>query len=146
MAVKLVAYLSYADARAALVWLESIGFTVVALHESTALRKSTESAIQHAELRLDETVVMLASNDQDYLIPPLVGQSTGVGLYLVVDDVDGIYTAAIAAGGISVIPPENTEWGSRRARVLDPAGREWSFGSYEPGLQQVPLEGFEPPT
>lgn len=25
------------------------------------------------------------------------------------------------------------EWGTRRARVLDPGGREWSFGSYRPG-------------
>jgi uncharacterized glyoxalase superfamily protein PhnB len=32
-----------------------------------------------------------------------------------------------------VIAPETTEWGTGRARVLDPEGHEWSFGSYEPG-------------
>jgi uncharacterized glyoxalase superfamily protein PhnB len=26
-----------------------------------------------------------------------------------------------------------TEWGTERARVLDPEGYEWSFGTYEPG-------------
>ena len=33
-----------------------------------------------------------------------------------------------------VFPPEDTEWGSRRARVLDPGGHEWSSGTYEPGV------------
>jgi hypothetical protein len=49
-----------------------------------------------------------------------IGRSTGNGLYLLVDDVDAIYAAAIQAGAISVFEPKATEWGSRRARVLDP--------------------------
>jgi len=32
-------------------------------------------------------------------------------------------------------PSADTDWGGRRARVLDPGGREWSFGSYRPGEQ-----------
>ena len=32
------------------------------------------------------------------------------------------------AGAQEVIPPEDTEWGTRRARVLDPEGHEWSVG------------------
>jgi uncharacterized glyoxalase superfamily protein PhnB len=38
-----------------------------------------------------------------------------------------------------VFPPEDTEWGTRRARLLDPEGGEWSFGSYAPGR---PGEGW----
>ena len=30
-------------------------------------------------------------------------------------------------------PPKDSEWGTRRCRVLDPEGYEWSFGSYRPG-------------
>lgn len=59
--------------------------------------------------------------------------STGHGLYVITDDVDDFYERATAAGALSVIPPEDTGWGSRRARVLDPGGYEWSFGSYAPG-------------
>ncbi|MEP6953152.1 MAG: hypothetical protein ABI950_03700 [Solirubrobacteraceae bacterium] len=33
----------------------------------------------------------------------------------------------------SVFGPEDTEWGTRRARVLDLDGYEWSFGTYQPG-------------
>ncbi|MGO4298802.1 VOC family protein [Leifsonia sp. RAF41] len=127
MAVTLASYLSYSDAEAAIVWLEALGFTVVARQDGE------HDTIQHAELRLDDAVIMIASSDADYFLAPLVGQSTGSGLYLATDNVDGMYAAAIEAGAQSVIRPEDTGWGSRRARVLDPGGREWSFGSYEPG-------------
>lgn len=127
MATKLVPYLSYADAPAAIAWLEAIGFIVVIRQDGP------DRTVMPSELRLDGVVVMLASNDSDYVVAPLVGGSTGAGLYLVADDVDLLYTAAVNAGGTPVIPPEDTEWGTRRARVLDPGGREWSFGSYEPG-------------
>lgn len=76
---------------------------------------------------------MAASDDAPYTVPPLSGQSTGAGTYLVTDDVDGMFRRAVASGGSSVVQPEDTPWGSRRARVLDPGGREWSFGSYVPG-------------
>ena len=39
----------------------------------------------------------------------------------------------LQAGGSSVFAPDKTEWGTERARVLDPEGYEWSFGTYEPG-------------
>jgi len=38
-----------------------------------------------------------------------------------------------SAGATSVFEPEETEWGTWRARVLDPKGYEWSFGPYQPG-------------
>jgi uncharacterized glyoxalase superfamily protein PhnB len=123
----LFGYLSYRDAQAAIAWLEAIGF------ESTARQAGDDEAVLHAELRLNDAVVMLATADADYAVPPLVGRSTGIGLYLRVQDVGAIYAAAIEAGATSVFEPEATEWGSERARVLDPEGHEWSFGSYEPG-------------
>lgn len=41
---------------------------------------------------------------------------------------------ALAAGGTSVIEPEDTQWGARRCRVFDPQGQEWSAGTYQPGI------------
>jgi uncharacterized glyoxalase superfamily protein PhnB len=90
--------------------------------------------VLHSEVRLGDVVLMIASDDADYRRSPLVGRSTGDGLYLLVDEVDACHARAVAAGGRSVLAPEDTGWGSRRARVLDPEGGEWSFGSYEPGV------------
>lgn len=129
MATKLFAYLSYHDAPQALEWLAAIGFNVV--------RKQTgdDDTIVHSEVRNGDTVLMVASNDQAYQHPPLLGQSTGAGLYLLVEDVEAIYRQAVAAGATPVLEPERTEWGSVRARVLDIEGYEWSFGTYEPGAE-----------
>jgi uncharacterized glyoxalase superfamily protein PhnB len=126
-----VPYLSYADAPRAIDWLVQLGFSVVA-------RQDDGGRVVHCELRLGDAVIMAGSDDADYTVAPLSGQSTGAGVYLVVDDVDGTFRRAVASGGTSVIEPEDTPWGSRRARVLDPAGREWTFGSYRPGGQEDP--------
>jgi uncharacterized glyoxalase superfamily protein PhnB len=128
MNAKLFAYLSYPDAPAALEWMERVGFAVVRRHDAPSGQEV------HAEVRLGDAVLMVASNDAEYQRPPLVGRSTGQGVYLLLDDVDEFYRDAVAAGGTSVIEPESTAWGAKRARVLDPQGQEWSVGTYEPGV------------
>ena len=136
MGASLVAYLSYHDAPAALRWLQALGFEVVRRADDE------DGGVAHAELRCDDVVLMVASYDADYQRPPLVGRSTGGGLYLALDDaaaVEDRYRRGIEAGGRPVFPPEDTAWGTRRARLLDPEGGEWSFGSYAPGL---PSQGW----
>jgi uncharacterized glyoxalase superfamily protein PhnB len=128
MTVRLYAYLSYADAPAALEWMRRVGFDVFRRQDGEG------GQILHAEVRMGEAVLMVASNDAGYRRPPLMGRSTGQGLYLLVEDVDDFYRKAVAAGATAVIEPENTEWGSRRTRVLDPQGQEWSAGTYQPGV------------
>jgi uncharacterized glyoxalase superfamily protein PhnB len=125
---RLFAYRSYRDAPAVLDWLGGLGFEVVRRQDGD------DGRVLHCEVRLDDVVLMIASDDAGYRRSPLVGHSTGDGLYLLVDDVDGCHDRAVAGGGRSVLAPEDTGWGSRRARVLDPEGGEWSFGSYEPGV------------
>ena len=122
-----VPYLSYADAPRVIDWLVQLGFSV------DARQDGEDGLVVHCELHLGDAVVMAASDDAPYTVPSLNGQSTGAGVYLVTDDVDEMFRRAVAGGGHPVIEPEDTPWGSRRARVLDPGGREWSFGSYRPG-------------
>jgi uncharacterized glyoxalase superfamily protein PhnB len=124
------AYLSNHDAPTGLQWLEDVGFHVVSRQDGP------DGTILHAEVRLGEVVLMVASADAAYDVPRLVGRSTGGGLYLWLPqpfDVDSWHERAISAGTHEVIAPENTEWGTRRSRVLDPEGHEWSVGTYRPG-------------
>ena len=124
---KLFAYLSYRDAPAGIGWLQALSFSTVTRQDGEGDR------VIHAELRLGQVVVMVSSFDEDYDTPALYGRSVGYGLYICTEDVEQLYEKALASGGKSVLAPESTEWGTRRARVLDPGGNEWSFGSYEPG-------------
>lgn len=127
MDARLYAYLSYRDAPAALSWMEGVGFSLVRRQDSDA------GEVVHAEVRMGDVVIMVSSADADYQRPALIGRSTGGGLYLAVGDVDDFYRRALGGGGSAVIAPEDTEWGTRRTRVLDPEGGEWSAGTYEPG-------------
>jgi uncharacterized glyoxalase superfamily protein PhnB len=123
----LYAYLSYRDAPAALDWMQEIGFEIVSRQDGE------EGTVLHSEVRLGNVVLMVSSMDDDYVLAPLRDHSTGHGLYLVVDDVGAIHSAAIDGGAREVLAPERTEWGTERSRVLDPEGYEWSFGTYTPG-------------
>ena len=127
MNTRLFAYLSYRDAPAALLWLEACGFTTVRRIDGD------DGRVIHAEVRHGDAVVIVSSNDTDYDHAVLVGEPSGHGIYLMVDDVDDIFRRAIAAGATAEIEPEDTEWTTRRARVRDPEGIEWTFGCYEPG-------------
>ncbi|WP_411700549.1 VOC family protein [Conyzicola sp.] len=127
MNTRLFAYLSYRDARAAIDWLVACGF------ETVRRIDGDDGRVVHSEMRLGEAVVIVSSNDLDYDHAVLVGEPSGHGIYLMVPDVDAVYARAVAAGATPVIEPEDTEWTTRRARVYDPEGIEWSFGSYEPG-------------
>ncbi len=61
--------------------------------------------------------------------------STGHGqCYCVVAtdaEVDEVYAKAVAAGGTSVRPPQDQDYGGRVCAVRDPEGNQWSFGSYQ---------------
>ena len=128
MTAQLFAYVSYRDARAALDWLAAVGFSEVRRQEGP------DGVVTHAEVRWGDAVLVVSGDTADHLVPPLVGESTGRGLYLRVEDVAGVFDRAVAAGAQPVITPENTPFHTRRARVLDPGGQEWSFGTYEPGV------------
>ena len=84
--------LSYADAPAAIAWLEAVGFEVVARQDGDA------GTVQHAELRLGDAVVMIASFDEHYETPGLHGTSVGRGQYLHTAMVDELYSRAAAGG------------------------------------------------
>ncbi|WP_306324565.1 VOC family protein [Streptomyces venezuelae] len=128
--VTLHVYLSYADAPAALDWLSKVGFQVIARQDGS------DGTVIHSELRCGDAVIMVASHDTEYEIPELRGMSTGTGVYLCTENPDAFYQRAVEAGATTVISPETTPWGARRARVLDLEGREWTFGSYAPGQSQ----------
>jgi uncharacterized glyoxalase superfamily protein PhnB len=92
MNTRLFAYLSYRDAPAALDWLAACGF------ETVRRIDGDDGRVVHAEVRLGEAVVIVASNDLDYDHAVLVDQPTGHGIYLMVGDVDDVFARAVAAG------------------------------------------------
>jgi len=104
---------------------ESLRFLVEGLGFEPITVQADDGAIAHAELRRGDAVVMGGSGKAPVGAAP--------GLYLVEEDVDAAFERATAAGADVVYGPEETEWGTKRARFRDLDGHEWSIGSYQPG-------------
>jgi PhnB protein len=86
-----------------------------------ALRRfdTPDSKIMHAEVRIGDTVVMIADASERYPAFP-------VWLHVYVPDLDTAYRKALAAGGVSVQQPARREGDpDRRGGVKDPCGNTW---------------------
>lgn len=75
--------------------------------------------LRHAEVRIDDTVIMLA----DPVPPDWPSVSAHVHLY--VHDVDATYRRALEAGAISVQEPARKDDEDKRGGVKDAGGTTW---------------------
>jgi PhnB protein len=90
--------------------------------EEEARFASPEGAVRHAKLRIGDSMLELGEAHGAFGPTPCL-------LHLAVDDVDAAYARAMAAGGASVEPPGDQDYGDRRAAVKDPAGNAWYFAA-----------------
>jgi PhnB protein len=88
---------------------------------ATELRRydMPDGSIMHAEVRIDDTVVMIADGGGEWPAFPS-------WLHVYVRDVDATYRRALNAGGEAVQEPQQKEGDpDRRGGVKDPGGNTW---------------------
>ena len=82
-----------------------------------------DSSVMHAEVRLDDSVIMLGGAGEGW-----PAQTSHVHVY--VPDVDATYAKALASGGVSVQEPTGPEGDpDRRGGVRGPGGNTWWIGT-----------------
>lgn len=89
--------------------------------DATDLRRfdMPDGTIMHAEVRVDDTVVMLGDAGGEW--PPVP-----INVHVYVPDVDAVYRRALTAGGVSVQAPVQREGEpDKRGGVKDPGGNTW---------------------
>ena len=122
--------LGYRDPRAAIEFLcDAFGF------ERQLVVDGEDGSVMHAELRLGDAVVMLATASEGS------GERPGIAagahhLYVAVDDTDAHHRQASAAGAEVFEAPTDRDYGSREYGARDPEGGVWYFGSYVPEPQR----------
>jgi PhnB protein len=106
-------------------YTKAFGFNV------RAVMDSPQGAI-HAELRLRETTLMLSPEapNQGNLSANSIG-NTPATLYVLVENVDGTFNTAVAAGGKVLMPVMDMFWGDRCAMVGDPDGNKWMIATHK---------------
>lgn len=80
--------------------------------------ETADGRIEHAEVRIGDSVVMMFDAGPD--APPTPGF-----LRLFVDDADAVHRQAVAAGGTSFSEVTHLFFGDKVGRVTDPLGNLW---------------------
>jgi PhnB protein len=95
-----------------------------------------DGKIGHAELQIGDGVIMLSDEfpDMGFVGPRSVGGSP-VMVNVYVDDVDGVYAKALAAGATELRAVENQFYGDRSAQFEDPYGHRWNVATH---IEDVP--------
>jgi len=91
--------------------------------------------IGHAEIQIGSSRIMVADpcDDVSFGDPKTLGGST-VGLYVYVNDVDAMYSQAVAAGAKIVNPVEDQFYGDRTGTIEDPYGHRWFLATHKEDL------------
>lgn len=111
-------YLLATDAGGLLDFLKrGLGATVKSSHNGP------DGRIMHAELKIGNSMLMLGQAHGEWPAMPSM-------LYLYVEDVDGVYKQAIAAGGKSLREPTNEYYGDRSCGVQDAHGNQWWIATH----------------
>ena len=90
-----------------------------------------DGQIGHAELRIGDSVIMLADEhpDRGYRSPKALGGSpTSIMLY--VNDVDSVFKKAVEAGASVQQPVKDQFYGDRSGSITDPFGHVWTIATH----------------
>ena len=85
-----------------------------------------DGRLHHAEVRIDDTVVMLADAMEGW-------PATEAHVHVYVRDVDHTYRLALEAGATSVQEPVRKEDPDRRGGIRDAGGTTWWIGTMQEG-------------
>jgi PhnB protein len=91
--------------------------------------------LMHASVRIGDSILMFADDfTHEFKLPPLAQGRLPIQLHLYVNDVDGAWNRAVAAGCEVVMPLADQFWGDRYGHVRDPFGFVWSLASRKEDL------------
>lgn len=93
---------------------------LVAVFDAQRLRTipREDGKLRHAEVRIDDTVVMLADAVEGWPAVP-------ANVHIYVDDVDAAYTHALQAGAMSIQEPVKRDGPDQRGGFRDAGGTTW---------------------
>lgn len=129
-------YLIFTDAA------KAMAFYTKALGATERFRMEGKNGkIQHAELQIGDSVVMLSNESAEYsaYAPQHYGGSP-ITLMLYTENCDELYQRALSAGATSVREPADQPYGDRTAGIEDPFGYRWWIGTH---IKDVTKEEIE---
>jgi PhnB protein len=100
-----------------------------------------DGSIAHAEVKIGNSMLMLADENEErgQLSPSSIGGSP-CSIMFYTDDVDAVFTRAIAAGAKTEMPPADMFWGDRMGNLVDPFGHKWAIATHKEDVSPEEME------
>ncbi|MFS8085885.1 MAG: VOC family protein [Acidobacteriota bacterium] len=100
-----------------------------------------EGKIGHAEIKIGDSPIMLADEfpEMGYKSPQTLGGSS-VSIMIYVDDVDTVFSRAIANGGKEQRPVKDQFYGDRMGTLEDPFGHVWHVATHTEDVSPEEME------
>jgi PhnB protein len=98
--------------------------------------------VGHAELKIGGGIIMVSDEypEMGVCSPQTVGGSP-VAIHLYVEDVDAVFSRAIAAGSKELRPVEDQFYGDRAGKLADPFGHLWFLATHKEDLTGEEIAG-----
>jgi PhnB protein len=132
----LTPYLVVRDAaRAIEFYKQAFGAKVRGVHSTP------DGKVMNADLQIGDSILLL--NDEfpgaKCTSPQALGGTTAT-VHIYVKDVDALFSRAVAAGAMVLMPLADQFWGDRYGQLLDPFGHCWSLATHKENLSPQEIE------
>lgn len=99
------------------------------------------NTIGHAELRIGDSVVMLADEQPNgsYRAPDVLGGSP-VSLMIYIADVDEVFSKAVSLGSKELRAVQDQFYGDRSGNLVDPFGHIWTISTHVEDVSPEEME------
>jgi PhnB protein len=96
--------------------------------------------VGHAELKIGDSIIMLADEQQgNYRSPEGLGGSP-VSLMVYVDDVDKTFKQAISSGAKETRAVQDQFYGDRSGNLVDPFGHVWTISTHKEDVSEAEMQ------
>ena len=117
--------LAFKGANTALKWYVNV------LNAKEKMRfDAPDGTIAHAEITIDDNVIMISEENPEYNISPKTLGGNSVNLCAYVPDVDAVIKKAVANGAKLIAEPKDEFYGDRTGRFEDPFGYRWIVSTH----------------
>lgn len=92
--------------------------------------------VMHAQLKIGDSILMLAGEYPPTCLSPKSRGGTSVTLHVYVENADALFDRAVKAGCSVKMPMSDQFWGDRYGQVEDPFGHQWSIAAHKQDLSE----------
>jgi len=99
-----------------------------------------QGLIMHAEIRIGDSVVFINDEIPGMAVAPSGTSINPVYLFLYTEDVDAVFSRAVAANCKVTMPVADQFWGDRYGKFNDPFGHTWGVATHVEDVAPAEME------